>query len=375
MAAQNQMLGTGPSASPAMAMNQYGPLPSMGSGSDLSMVPYNFGGTGLIPPNNTQTSTPPGIVPGQAPNNGYPYYANNLNGAAGSVGAADKLPGGAGTSPSLDPQFTQALDQFLRGQLGNGISPFNLSSFLPSTGGNTSPGQVAAPLNPMLQQLMQFLSTGSGGGAGSSQLMGLASNPMASFGTMGTTGNPTDVMPEWQSMINAQQTNIGQNQANLKEQFGSMGNLSSSSAANAMALYNTQTTADQNSLLGQLTSQSTESAQGRLLQALMSGQSTQNSAASTLFGAGNQLGNTLQSLDQNSINQLMQEYFQTTPQANPLNNEMFGLGTTFAPMYSPKGGVGSGLVGALPAIAGAAGGAADAGGGIIDTLLGALGGI
>jgi hypothetical protein len=203
-------------------------------------------------------------------------------------------------------------------------------------------------------------------------------------------------------MVDAQKTNIAQNQANLKEQFASMGGLASSPAANAMALYNAQTSADQNSLLGQLQTQALEQAQGRALQAgefgvgtqsqlgqfgvgnrlglgefgtglqsnlgqfgaglqaqlgqqgiqnqlasLLPSLQTQTSIGGELLGGGMNLGQLTQGLDQQSIQNLMQEYFMTTPQNNPLNNMMFGLGTTFAPTYSRQGGVGSGLVGSL----------------------------
>jgi hypothetical protein len=355
-------------------------------------VSANVGGGGYVPP------TPPytGYNYGQA---GY----NNLNAAPGSVGAADKLPGGAGTTPTLDPLFTQGLDSWLRGQVGTGISPFNLSSFLPSTGGHTSPGQVSAPLTPLLTQLSQFLQTGQGGGVGSGTLASLAQNGgltgmlgslgqtggmTGALGQFGQTGMPTDVGPEWQSMIASQQNNIAQNQANLKEQFGSMGNLSSSSAANAMSLFNAQTSADQNSLLGQLQANASESAAGRQLSALQGGVGTQLNAlqggvgteltaGGQLQGLQSQLGGLLQGLDQQSIQALMQEYFQTTPQANPMNNEIFGMGTTFAPTYTKQGGVGSGLIGSLPSMIGGGASAASAAGvgGVGGSILDVLGGI
>jgi len=383
-----------------------------GSGVGNDLAPYMSGSGGsnqymsfpmpTATPMGTPASTGGGYVPPSSPYTGYQFPFNNLTGQAGSVGAADKLPGGAGTTPTLDPLFTQDLDSFLQTQMGQGISPFSLSAFLPSTGGYTQPGQVSAPLTPLLTQLSQFLQTGQGGGAGASALGSLAQNGgltgmlgslgqtgglTGALGQFGQTGMPTDVGPEWQAMIQSQQNNIAQNQANLKEQFGSMGDLSSSSAANAMSLFNAQTAADQNSLLGQLQANASESAAGRQLSALQGGVGTQLNAlqggVGTQLAAGSQLqqlasqlGVNLQGLDQQSIQALMQEYFQTTPQENPLNNEMFGLGTTFAPTYTKQGGVGSGLIGSLPSmIGGAASGISSAGGGVLDTILGALGGI
>jgi hypothetical protein len=442
------VVGTGPSSTlnsmsgsnliplGAGGTNQYMNFPSMTATptSGAATVPTIPSGVGTLP------STP--SAPGT--------NQSNLTGGPGAVGAADKLPGGAGTVPTVDPLFTQSLDAWLQGQLGTGINPFTGSAYLPSTGGSTQPGQVAAPLTPLLQQLSQFLQTGQGGGAGAQSLLGLVNTgglngPLGTLsstggltgglgqlaqtggqtgalgaigqtggltgalGQMAQTGDPTNVTPEWQAMVAAQQNNIAQNQANLKEQFGSMGDLSSSSAANAMSLYNSQTAADQNSLLGQLQASASESAAGRMLsaqqggvqaqlgallpglstqlQALQGGVGTQLSAdtsalgaqsgaANALFGSTGSLGTSLQGLDQQSIQNLMQEYFQTTPQENPLNNEVFGFGTTYPPSYTKQGGVGAGLVGSLPSmVSGVASGISDAGGGVLDTILGALGGI
>lgn len=415
-------------------------------GNDI-MKATNFGGgqnqymnfPSLAQPTATSqpTTQPSQPFPGSPPYSGYPYFGGggSLTPIAGSVGAADKLPGGAGTTPTLDPRFTQMLDSWLGSQIGSGISPFNLQSYLPSSGGFSGSGQVAAPLTQLLQQLQSGLSGGNPNGtAGLASMLGIANTgglgsdtilghlaqtggltgPLAdlaqtggltgtlgnlfqtggltgTLGQMAQTGQPTNVLPEWQSMIDAQQTNIAQNQANLKEQFASMGNLSSSPAANAMALYNAQTSADQNSLLGQLNAQSLENAQGRALQAgefgsglqstlgqfgtgleaqlgqmgvgtqlsaAQTGLGAQAGAAGNLLGLGANLGQQLQGLDQQSIQNLMQEYFMTTPQNNPLNNMFFGMGTTFAPTYTRQGGVGSGLVGSLGSILSGAGSAA-----------------
>lgn len=465
----------GPTANPSPAI--FG----TGGGTLAPLTSTNLGGS---VPNPVQQ--PSGVPPGTPPFSGYPFGSMNpnLTGKAGAVGAADTLPGGAGTVPTTDPLFTQAMDAWLRQQMGTGISPFNLQSYLPSSNTMSGAGQVAAPLNPQLQQLMQFLTTGQGGGAGAQQMLDLAqtgglSGPLGqlsqtgglegmlgqiaqtggqsgalgqigqtggmsgilgqllqsgglsgvlgqlsqtggltgSLGQMAQNGSPISSLPEWQAMVNAQQTGIQQGQTNLKEQFGSMGNLSSSPAANAMALYNAQTTADQNSLLGQLQTSALENAQGRSLQAgefgvgtqsqlgqfgvgtqsqlgqagiqnqlssllpslqaqlsaLQGGVGTQLSAdtsalgaqsgaASQLTGLGGQLGQFTQGLDQQSIQNLMQEFFMTQPQNNPLNNMIYGLGTTFPPSYTKQGGGVAGLIGALPGILGGA--ASGIGGGL-----------
>jgi hypothetical protein len=248
----------------------------------------------------------PGIVPpaaGPAPSTAEP--------SGSSIQSWTKLGGGAYTGGPLDPQLTSALFNYLQGQVGQGVTPFNLSASLPS-GGTTAPGTLTAPMNPLMQALNQFYA-GQGGGPNSF------------------------ILPMWQSQMAAMQQPIQENLANLKEQFGAQGALGSSEMAKAMQDYLTQTTLQQQSLLGQET-----------LSALPG---MQSEAAAT------------QQLDQSSIQNLLQEFMRTQPQYNPLLQEMFGGSTTFPPMYTAKGGVGQALIGSaggamsglanlIPAIAG-----------------------
>jgi hypothetical protein len=120
----------------------------------------------------------------------------------------------------------------------------------------------------MLQQLMA-----GGGGDLQNQLLSFLSGgsstiPGASSLTeMAKTGDPISALPEWQKMIAAQQQNIQQNQAQLKEQFGFAGDLQSSPFGTAMSNYEQQTSKDQDALLAQLEQQSMESAMQRKLAA------------------------------------------------------------------------------------------------------------
>src|SRR5207245_5754019 len=269
--------------------NQWGSFPSMTSG----------------PTNNPSQ---PGIVPSAQ---GFqPIFGRATGGAADpnidpAVGWFRKLPGGAQTGPTLDPRFTQAFDSWLRSQMGQGASPFNLSAILPSTGKATEPGTLTAPMNPIEQLLQQFYKTGEGG-------------PMAG------------VLPMWQSAMKAMEQPEKQAEANLREQFAFAGGLDSSPFGTSMANFQNQAALNKEALLGQLT-----------LQALPGMQ---------------EFANVLQGMDQSSIDRLFKEFVRTRPEYSPLLQEMFGLATTFPPIVSKKGGIGAATVGSLGGILSGAGG-------------------
>jgi hypothetical protein len=125
--------------------------------------------------------------------------------------------------------------------------------------------------NSFYQMLQQMMS--GGGGDLQNQLLsfltgGKSSIPGAnSLTSMAQTGNPISALPEWQKMVEAQQRGIGQGATNLKEQFAFMGDLASSPFGTAMSDYFSQTTKDQNALLGQLDTQAMEAAMQRELAA------------------------------------------------------------------------------------------------------------
>ena len=158
-----------------------------------------------------------------------------------------------------------------------------------------------------------FAQYGAGPGAGGTTLSNMAQ-----------TGNPTDVGPAWDAMRQAQQRNIDQQAAQIRERMGLSGNLGLTGGGQATAStpYHTaltdfysQTARDQNANLTQASQQAQEAARARMLGAAgtMSGQqlgAAQNLGAlqqqAGLFGAGQQMGSSqfLQNLMSQGANQL-----------------------------------------------------------------------
>ena len=146
------------------------------------------------------------------------------------VGGKHKLGGGMTTEPTMDPTFTNNFYGMLQQLMSGG--------------------------SDLQNQLLSFL------GGGKSNIPGADT-----LTSMAQTGNPISALPEWQKMIEAQQRGIGENAANLKEQFAFMGDLASSPMATGMSDFYAQTTKDQNALLGQLDTQAMEAAMQRELAA------------------------------------------------------------------------------------------------------------
>jgi hypothetical protein len=249
----------------------------------------------------------------------------------------------------MSPAFTTDFMNFLKGQVGGGATPFNLSTGLPS-GRETRPGELSAPMTPVLEQLASYYTGGPTSIPGANSLRELAE-----------TGSPIDQTPAWQAMIDAQQRNIAQNEAQLREQFASLGTLRGSPFGTAMTDFRTQTAKDQNALLAQMFAGSQEAAQGRRL-----------TAAGALTGGAESVGQLLQGLDQASIDRLLQEFVRTRPEYSPYLNMLYGAATTFPPYLDRGSGGGflSGLAGSAgtgvgTAIGGAVGGPIGAGVGAI----------
>jgi hypothetical protein len=326
----------GPVYSTGGVGGQFSYNPATGSGSSGSQYPgsyqpptstYGGGYSGLVPQGVSPSSGPYGTPPGVVPPQGSPYpspgqypYNSNLTGGGGSVGTSTRLPGNYYGAPTVDPLFTQGYAGYLSSQLGTGISPYNLSAFLPSTGGMSGPGQVAAPLTPELQQLAQFFQTGQGGSPG-----------MQSIEQMAQTGDPTDMTPAWQAMVKSETQNTNEQLNNLKEQFGGMGLSDSTTLGTAAGDFATQTALGQNAQLTAAEAQAQEAAAGR-----------QMGASEFLTSGSQQMGQFLQGLDQQSISNLMNEYFMTQPQNNPLLSLESQFATAFPPIYGSKG-FGAGL--------------------------------
>lgn len=225
---QNPMIGVGPFASGGLpnapsfgGQNQwmsYPGLPNFGTGTG--------GSSGGAPPfSGAAFSTTIDPATGRFTGAGGPgkYFPN-------TPGGVSNLGGGISTAPTFDPAFTSQFYQMLSGLMGGGE---NLQS-----------------------ELLNFLGGGASNIPGASSLAQLAQ-----------TGNPISTLPEWQAMLAAQQRNIGENEANLKEQFGFAGDLSSSPFGTAITDYLTQTTKDQNALLAQMQTTALENAQQRELAA------------------------------------------------------------------------------------------------------------
>lgn len=298
--------------------------------------PANPPAPGVTPPGvvpSQSTPIPPGQVTGQGVSSGGTPQGP-LN-PVGQPGGVKNVGSGAATVNPLYPQFTQEFYNYLMTQMGKGATPFNLSAALPS-GGSTTPGSLTAPLNNIDQMLQQFYSTGSGGPAGTGTLQ-----------SMSNTGNPTDVGPAWQAMIAAENQNTQNNAANLREQFAFGGDLKSSPFGSAMQQFYNQNTLNQNAQLTQAEQQAQEAASGR-----------QITAAQDLTQGATGFGGTLQSLDQQSIDNMLAEFIRTNPMYSPLLSQMGGAATTFAPTSVGSTGLG-GLGGAASSAGTALSGIAD----------------
>lgn len=284
-------------------------------------------GGGAQPISNQFFQNIPGFAnPGQSPSSYRPTGAsasapnpfmnpwqgsNNLPGGASSAGPTSQNLGHGIIATGLEfPGLSGDFANYLLSQIGQGLKPFNESTPLP-TGGSTQRGQLTAGLNPLLAQLMQFYQTGGQKGfndPGLNVLQNIAQNGV-------------DVLPAWQSMLGAEQQNIHQNEAQLREQFAGMGDLAGSPFGTAMSNYAQQTTADQNAMLSQMT-----------LQSILQGQIpvAQNLASGFLQG-GQDLSGILQAINQQSIQNRYQEFQRTQPQNNPMMQYLAAFGSMFPP--------------------------------------------
>jgi len=274
--------------------NQYMSYPSMGGGQSGYAIPQNSMSYNNLNPFLYGNNQGYGQV-GQTgyPMPGAPQYQSN-------AGQGGSIPGGMKTGPTVDPALTGALGGYLQSQIGQGLPGFQGSVQLPSTGQMTSPGQLTAGENPLMQQLQQFF-MGQGSG-----VTGEAS------GAGGTSNSPLSyVLPMWQSEMSSMNLPIQQQLANLKEQFGSRGALGSSEMANSMQDYLSQTAADQENMLGQLTLSALPQEMG--------------------------MAGGIQNLDQSAIDRAYSQFQTDLPQNNPLLQEQYGMATSYPPIYQPKG--------------------------------------
>lgn len=305
--------------------NQFFPsMPQMPS-------PGNFGNVGNV--NNSNSPAPftnPDVgtfgnftgtnfsVPGTAPNQtasptggSSPLTLTGPQGASGMTGIGK----GLFAQNPLDPALTSQLFQWLQSQIGQGVPGFNLSTLLPSSGQSTAPGTLNAPLNDVMKNIMAMFDPSSG-----------------SLGKLASGG--IDATPIWQKTIDAMQRQTDQGAANMREQFSFAGNLDSSPFGQSMTDYFSQDAKNKDAMLGNMQFQ---------------GIQDQLAAAGQMGG----VGQFLQGLDQQSIQNMLQEFIRTSPQYNPLLGMEMGAATTFPPVLNPKSGAGG-----IGALLGGAGGAA-----------------
>lgn len=321
--------------------NQWGTLPSSNPTTSSSPTSsaglFSLGGQTI----NTGAGTPPTStgVPGYPTTSTYPGAVVNPGSGTGAntgglptLGASSTANNNNGSIISpLSPSLSQSYLEWLGTQIGSGLPQFEGNVNLP-TGGQSQPGQLTAPENSTLQALQQFFAGGT------------SSNPaLNGLSQMATTGDPINVGPEWQAMVAAMQQPIQQGAASLQEQFANAGAGESSVYGNSLANYYNQANAQEQSLLGTLST----NAQQQAVQ-------NQLTAQQGILGADQTTSQYLQGLDQSSINNLIQNYYATLPQYNPLNSEEYGASTTFPPYVSSQYGT-SGLAPALGAAASLAG--------------------
>jgi hypothetical protein len=172
------------------------------------------------------------------------------------------------------------------------------------------PGQLTAPPNVNLTGLSNFLAGGQSNIPGMNQLAQIAQ-----------TGNPFNVSPEWQAMVAAQQQDIQQQAAQLKESMSAGGNLVGTPYGTTMQDFYSQTAAQQNALLAQLQ------------------QSAYNQAQQAQLGAQGQIlgqvlptSQQLQGVQQAGLSNAYQAWLQSQPQYNPLLGYQMAAATTF-PSY------------------------------------------
>jgi hypothetical protein len=247
-----------------------------------------------------------------------PWGYTGLGTMGNQIGNTQEINKNLTALPTTSPQFTQDFYKYIQDLMVKGQQPYQ--------------GQLSAEENPILQELMSFLTGGGSNTPGMNEL-----------GQMAQTGMPTDVGPAWEAMMASQQRNIDQNLGNIREQFAFGGNLKSSPFGSAVTDYMTQTGLDQNALLAQMHMQAQEGARGRQLQA---GQFMGE------LGAG--AGEFFQNLDQASLDRLYQEFLRTRPENNPMN-QIFGAAATNSPNVAQQGsGSTIGGIGSLASGGGAA---------------------
>ncbi len=283
----------------------YGQMPSFANPGQASQP----GGNGFSYLQQGQFFNPMGSGGGGNSSSPYSIYGYNSGTAggsdAGSAGQRSSITtehGGLNLINPLYPGLSSNFANMLNSQIGQGLPQFGGSVQLPG-GGMSAPGSLSAPLNPVLQQLMQMFSGQSSNVPGGNMLNQIANQGISA-------------LPEWQAMLQAQQQNIQQNQANLSGQFAGMGDLAGSPFGNAMQNFQQGATATQNALLAQLQQQNI---------------GTQIGVGENLQSGAAQFGSGLQALQNQAIQQQYQQFQTDLPQNNPLLQYQAAFSSLFPP--------------------------------------------
>jgi hypothetical protein len=237
---------------------------------------------GVVPGTTTGgTVRPPGYIPTSTTG---PLSPPPLGGGPGGVQAfptTTPFPAGA---PNTNPNSPQGggPDPFLAQIASN----YNTATQQLLSGQHLDPlKQLLAGNSPLTQNLQQLLS-------GNSPL----TKPLQDLIAAG--GNPIDMLPAWQAMVDAQGRQDKLNAANLNEYFNVAGGRFSNAFGNSMGDYWTQTGKNQNALLAQMHAAAQEAAQGRVSSGAQTLAGIGSSGAQTLASIGGQGATSLASLGQ-----------------------------------------------------------------------------
>jgi hypothetical protein len=139
------------------------------------------------------------------------------------------------------------------------------------------------------------------------------------------TGQPFNTTALYQALVGAQQQNIEQQAASLKESMSAGGNLVGTPYGTTMQDYYANVAAQQNALNQQLQQQSFQQAQQNQLGAI-----------SAIMGQQLPTSAQLQGVQQAGYSNAYQEWLRQQPQYNPLLGYQYGMGTTFPPYMNPN---------------------------------------
>ena len=229
-----------PGINAGQSTNQWGSQPT---GAMPGLTPKNYGGKGEATAGSTLSTAAPALnfvpVVGPALSIGAKIAGNMMQKKGqekeAKTAAAARAGGGGGPIPGnldynagqpINPGLTSSYTNFLKGEVGKGVPGYK--------------GNLSAPMNPAIQQMMT--SVGPGG----------------TMRKMAETGSPIDQTPQWKAAVAATQQNIGKNEANIREQMSVTGNLGGSPFGQALNDYMSQVTSSENAQLLQQQAQALE---------------------------------------------------------------------------------------------------------------------